>query len=342
MIKRIAGLLAILIAFAMGIIIARMSMPYVPDEAAAFLASAIAGTKGAQTVAPQSPAAQGTVAKTVANTPTARPPTNTQAPTPTRPTLTPSMTRTATPLASFTPSKTLLPPPTLEPPTPTDLPTALASSTPTFTPFPLMAVPGLFGAESPTPQTTPQCAPRKDWKLTYTVKALDSLSAIAGMYGTNVDELAQGNCITNKNAIVVGQVLKVPGASQPETRWTCIPIQNLTPQNGTAAIAAGGSITFNWYGPRTPKNLIRIFAPDGTKIEYVVELRQDYQVDMTTVFLQGGTYTWYVYPLDESYRGVCSQGGPWTFTKPAAPTATPTTSVIRATVAVPQSEKGQP
>lgn len=306
MIKRVAGLLAILIAFAMGIIIARMSMPYVPDEAAAFLASAIAGTKTAQ------PPGAGTAAG----------PTNTPSPSPTRPTFTPSMTRSPTPLASFTPSKTLLPPPTIEPPTPTDLPTALPSVTPTFTPFPLANVPGLYGADSPTPASTPGCTPRKDWKLTYSVKPLDTLSAIAALYGTSVDELAAGNCITNRNAITVGQVLKVPGATAPETRWTCTPIQNLTPQNGTAALSGGGNLTFNWYGPRTPKNLIRIFAPDGTKIEYVVELRQDYQVDMTTALPMAGTYTWYVYPLDEAYRGVCSEGGPWTFTKPQAPTPT--------------------
>lgn len=325
MIKRFAGLLAVVIAFAMGVVIARLSIPYIPDEAAAFLASAIAGTKTA--APPQVEAAtraqQITPPAGTTLTSTPRPPTNTPAPTATRPTLTSTLSRTPTPIATFTPSKTLLPPPTLEPPTPTPLPTEPPTLTPTFTPFPLNVVPGLRGAESPTPVSTLGCVKRKDWKLTHEVKPLESLTSIAALYGTNVDELALGNCITNKNVIAVGQTLKVPGSSAPETRWTCIPIQNLTPQNGTQAIAGSGALTFNWYGPRTPKNLIRIFAPDGAKIEYVVELRQDYQIDLYTALKPGGTYTWYVYPLDEYYRGVCSEGGPWTFSKQVAPTVTP-------------------
>jgi LysM repeat protein len=301
MIKRIAGVLAVILAFAAGVIIARMSVPYMSDEAAAFLQTAVAGTKTA--VPPQNATIAGATA--------------------TRPPATATIPRTATPLASFTPSKTLLPPPTLEPPTNTPPPSPVPSLTPTFTPFLLIEVPGLNGAQSPTPSTTPGCVVRKDWKLTYEVKPLDALTNIAARYGISVDELAQGNCISDKNLIRNGQILKVPGASQPETRWTCIPIQNLTPQNGTQAIAGGGNLTFHWYGPRTPKNLIRIFAPDGAKIEYVVELRQDYVVDLFKEFKQAGTYTWYVYPLDEYYRGVCSEGGPWTFAKQPPPTNTP-------------------
>lgn len=326
MIKRIAGILAILIAFAMGVIISRMSMPYIPDEAAAFLATAVAGTKTAvPSVAPGNVAAQAQVTGTAA-TGSPRPPSNTPAPTATRPTATPTSPKSATPLASFTPSRTLLPPPTLEPPTNTPLPTIPPTLTPSFTPFLLVNVPGLNGADAPTSTGTPGCVKRKDWKLTYEVKPLDSLTSIATLYNTYVDELVAGNCLSNKNVIVVGQILKVPGSVGPETRWTCAPIQNLTPQNGTTAILGSGSLVFHWYGPRTPKNLIRVFAPDGSKTEYVVELRQDYTVDLFTL-KQAGTYTWYVYPLDEAYRGVCSEGGPWTFSKQPPPTNTPVTVI---------------
>jgi len=308
-IKRVAGVLVVMIAFATGVIIARLSIPYFPDEAAAFLQTAVAGTK--------------TAIPPTANANTTPGATNPPAPTATRPPPTATTPKTATPLASFTPSKTLLPPPTLEPPTNTPPPSPVPSLTPTFTPFLLVDVPGLNSGSTATSVSTPGCTPRKDWKLTYEVKPLDSLSSIAALYGTTVDELVNANCITNKNMIWNGQILKVPGSAAPETRWTCAPIQNLTPQNGTQAIAGSGSLTFHWYGPRTPKNLIRIFAPDGSKIEYVVELRQDYVVDLFKDFKQTGTYTWYVYPLDEYYRGVCSEGGPWTFTKSPAPTNTP-------------------
>lgn len=47
---------------------------------------------------------------------------------------------------------------------------------------------------------------------TYTVVKGDTLSEIAQKYATTVDTLAQLNGISNPNLIVVGQVLKLPGA----------------------------------------------------------------------------------------------------------------------------------
>lgn len=46
-------------------------------------------------------------------------------------------------------------------------------------------------------------------KTTYTVKAGDTLSAIAAKYGTTVDALAKKNGISNPNLIYAGQVLKI-------------------------------------------------------------------------------------------------------------------------------------
>jgi LysM repeat protein len=247
------------------------------------------------------------------------------------PTAAPTATETIppyTPLPSLTPSKTLLPPPTFEPPTLTPLPTTVPSVTPTATTDISVSIPGLNGAETPTPSTTPGCTPRKDWKLTYTVQFDDTLSSIASKYGTWVEDMVEANCITNKNLIVVGQVLKVPGDVQPNTDAVeCTAWEVMTPFNGSVTVPADGTITFNWRGPLAPKNLIRIWRPDGTKYEVVLELRQNETISLNDYLSQAGTYTWYVYPLDNNFQQIsCLEGGPWTFYKPLSSTPTPTPS----------------
>jgi LysM repeat protein len=231
-----------------------------------------------------------------------------------------------TPLPSPTPSQTLKPAPTFEPPTPTILPSSTPSTTPSPTVSVNVSIPGLQGAETPTPTTIPGCEPREDWKLTYTVQFDDSLSSIASMYGTWVDDLAEANCITDKNLIVVGQVLRVPGASQPVVpEVECVPWEPLTPFDGMVTVPADGSITFNWRGPAAPINLIRIYRPDGSLYERVIELRQNETIELNDYLPQAGTYSWYVFPLDRNFSQIsCHEGGPWTFTKPESSTPTPT------------------
>jgi LysM repeat protein len=231
---------------------------------------------------------------------------------------------TVTPQPSQTP--TLLPPPTFEPPTATPTPSLVPSQTPTPTTDISVSIPGLKGAESPTPTTTPGCEPREDWTLTYTVQFDDALSAIADKYGVWVDELAEGNCITDKNLIVVGQVLRVPGESQPyEPAVECVPWEVMTPFDGSVTVPADGMITFNWRGPLAPKNLIRIYLPDGSVYEKLIELRQNETIDLNEHLSLEGTYTWYVFPLGEDFIQIdCLEGGPWTFYKPQSATATPT------------------
>jgi LysM repeat protein len=231
-----------------------------------------------------------------------------------------------TPLPSLTPSQTLKPPPTFEPATTTPTPSSVPSQTPTPTTSISVSIPGLHGAETPTPSTTPGCAPRADWKLTYTVQFDDTLSAIADKYDTWVEELVEGNCLKDKNLIVVGQVLRVPGDVQPvQPDVACVPWQVLTPINGSMTVPADGSITFNWMGPAAPINLIRIYRPDGTTHEIVIELRQNESVNLNDFLTQAGTYTWYVYPLGRDFKQIqCLEGGPWTFTKPESSTPTPT------------------
>lgn len=231
-----------------------------------------------------------------------------------------------TALASLTPSQTLRPPPTFEPPTAT----VAASDTPSVTPTGVLnlevSVPGLQGIASPTPDSTPGCTPRKDWKLRYTVQRDDALERIANLYNTNVSDLVAGNCLKDANVIVIGQELRVPGTTQPDQNAIpCVPWELLTPMDGTLNIEGTGNITFNWHGPRAPRNLIRVIRPNGALWERVVELRQNETVDLYKEFPDAGTYTWYVYPLDNNFVQIaCHEGGPWTFTKAPSPTATPT------------------
>jgi LysM repeat protein len=229
-----------------------------------------------------------------------------------------------TPLATLTPSQTLRPPPTFEPATLTPAPTLTPTITPT-TPLDLnISIPGLNGLETPTPSTTPGCVPRKDWKLRYTVQRDDALARIADRYQTSVQELVAGNCLTDANVIYIGQELRVPGDSQPvEPAVECVPWELLTPIDNTMAIPGEGQMTFNWRGPRAPRNLIRVVKPDGGFYEQVIEFRQNQTINLDDIPL-GGTYTWYIYPLDWNFVQVsCKEGGPWHFTKEAKP-PTPT------------------
>lgn len=241
------------------------------------------------------------------------------------PTETPLPTETIppyTPLPTLTPTQTLKPPPTFEPPTAT--PTA--STVPTITSTPTtslnVSVPGLRGAESPTPTSTPGCEPRPDWQLTYTVKFDDTLSAIADIYGTWPDTLADGNCIMDKNLISIGQVLRVPGEAHPVVpEYDCVAWELYTPFNGMTTVPTTGSLTFNWRGPVAPKYLIRIHRPDGSQYEQLVELRQSDTINVMEQLSQGGQYTWYVYPLGNDFLQIpCTEGGPWVFYKEESPT----------------------
>jgi LysM repeat protein len=230
-----------------------------------------------------------------------------------------------TPLATLTPSPTLRPPPTFEPPTMTLPPTTVPSATASATLDLSVSIPGLHGAETATPTGTPGCTPRKDWKLRYTVQRDDALIKIADKYGSSVQELAAGNCITDVNAIVIGQELRVPGTSQPVEPYVCDAWEVLTPLDKTQAIAGTGTITFNWRGPRAAHNLIRVIRPDGSIFESVVDLRQNQEIDLVNNLPQNGVFTWYVFPLDSNYQQIpCHEGGPWTFAKALSPTITPT------------------
>lgn len=231
---------------------------------------------------------------------------------------TPSATTpSSTPLVTLTATSTLRPPPTFEPPTLTSQPSL--TPTPTESPtFQLgLGLEGVHGLETATLSSTPGCQVRREWTLTYEVKPLDALERIAAQNGTTTWELAQANCLFDPDLIYIGQVLRVPGDTHPETQIECIPWEVHTPINWAFNIDGAGQLTFNWRGPRAPRNLIRVYNANGEIVfERTVDLRQNETIDLMETIPDEGIYTWYVYPLGMDFLQIdCVEGGPWTFHK---------------------------
>lgn len=237
---------------------------------------------------------------------------------------TPSATilSTGTPTQSVAalPTNTLKPPPTFEPPTQTPTATLPPTETVITAVDVAISIPGLNGAQTPTPSATPGCVPRSDWKLIYTVQPNDALDRIAGMYNTTSDELAVGNCVRDKNMIVIGQQLRVPGAVHPDfPDIECRSFEVLTPADRSATVPADGNVTFNWRGPLAPRYLLRIQRPDGSTFDRIIELRQNETINVSEHLQQAGTYSWSVHPLNHDNQVLpCGTGGPWTFYKAAS------------------------
>ncbi|NOJ98670.1 LysM peptidoglycan-binding domain-containing protein, partial [Corallococcus coralloides] len=68
-----------------------------------------------------------------------------------------------------------------------------------------LTIPGAGGGASPVTSKPPSGG------ASYTVRSGDTLSGIAGRYGTTVGALQQANHIANPNKIFVGQKLTIPG-----------------------------------------------------------------------------------------------------------------------------------
>ncbi|SHE88255.1 LysM peptidoglycan-binding domain-containing protein [Alkalibacter saccharofermentans] len=122
----------------------------------------------------------------------------------------------------------------------------------------VLIIPGTGTAPQPTPQPGTQ--------VRYTVKAGDTLSAIARRYGVTVTQLANANNITNVNLIRVGQVLIIPGtgtAPQP------------TPQPGTQVrytVKAGD--TLSAIAGRYGVTVTRIAAANNIKNVNLIYVNQ--------------------------------------------------------------------
>jgi LysM repeat protein len=106
------------------------------------------------------------------------------------PATSPNVSPTATPTARATPTPTL---------------TASPSPTPVPTPVP---EPTLAPTAAPTPGPTVAAPPPQ--QRTYAVQQGDTLSLIAGRFGTTVQAIQAANGIADPNEIFVGQVLVIP------------------------------------------------------------------------------------------------------------------------------------
>ncbi len=73
-------------------------------------------------------------------------------------------------------------------------------------------------AETPPPASSPPAAPESGSEPTYTVQPGDILSRIAARFGVSLAALIAANGIANPDMIQVGQVLRIPGQSQPRSR----------------------------------------------------------------------------------------------------------------------------
>lgn len=90
---------------------------------------------------------------------------------------------------------------------------------------------------------------------TYTVQSGDNLSKIASQFGTNYENLARLNNITNPNRIYVGQVLRISGNTNVST-----PTQSTTTTNNTSS-----------YTVKSGDTLSGIAAKFGTSYEALAQ-----------------------------------------------------------------------
>ena len=155
------------------------------------------------TVAEQKPASQVAIVMTKTPTPGS--------------TATPEATKTLPPTRVIEPSATPTVAPMFKSPTPTftrvipptavsdkeAAPTAVPTLTPTFTPMPTYTI-------IPTYVYAAQVAMAEDGSLIHSVSAGETLSGIAMMYGTTVENLVRTNQIEDAAHISVGQKLTVP------------------------------------------------------------------------------------------------------------------------------------
>ncbi len=149
------------------------------------------------------------------------------------------------------PAPTPAPEPTVPmPPAPVPTPTVPAPEPPTPAPAPEPTAPAP-AAEPTTPApTTPAPAPTPPSPapveaFDYTVRAGDTLSAIARRFDTTVARIVELNDIADPNRIRVGQQLRIPGSATdvptPNPPAPTIPAPN--PSTGQSRVPAGPAIS---------------------------------------------------------------------------------------------------
>ena len=98
------------------------------------------------------------------------------------------------------------------------------------------------GEVFPTPD--PQPVPPQPATGTYTVKPGDTLSGIAGKYGTTYQELARINNIPDPNKISVGQVLRLSGATPPPAPVNGGQVYTVKPGDTLSAIGTKYGVSY--------------------------------------------------------------------------------------------------
>ena len=112
-----------------------------------------------------------------------------------------------------------------------------------------------LSANTAANQTTPTSNQQTSHAETYTVQSGDNLSKIASQFGTNYENLARLNNITNPNRIYVGQVLRISGNTNVST-----PTQSTTTSNSTSS-----------YTVKSGDTLSGIAAKFGTRYEALAQ-----------------------------------------------------------------------
>ena len=109
----------------------------------------------------------------------------------------------------------------------------------------------------PTATVRNGCIPASGWP-TYTVQAGDTLTEIAQSVGLTIDELAQGNCLENRNQLARGQYLRVPFLPNAACAEDLLPATQgidfvvISPSESLSAdcllLEIGATVTVAWPG----------------------------------------------------------------------------------------------
>jgi LysM repeat protein len=102
--------------------------------------------------------------------------------------------------------------------------------------------------------TTTSCTPRADWTVIYTIVSGDTLFDVATRSNTTAQAVAQGNCLSDPNAISAGQQIRLP---QTPTSNNLPPVQTyVTYTNDLPGLGIALEFPANWSVSDNPNDLI--------------------------------------------------------------------------------------